>query len=155
MRIGHGYDIHRLQEGGQLLLGGVVVADGMSAIAHSDGDVVIHAIVDALLGAAGKGDIGEQFPNTDPQWKDAASSLFLEKALSDVHSEGWSVVNVDVSILAERPKLKAFKAQIAAELSAKIGAPVSIKAGTNEACDSIGRGEAIAAHAVVLLSDAK
>lgn len=151
-RIGHGYDIHRLQAGGELVIGGVVVAQGVSAVAHSDGDVAIHALVDAILGAIGHGDIGEHFPNTDPAWKDATSTLFLTAALEHARQAGYTPVNADITILAERPKLKAFKPKMAAVLSQALGAPVNIKAGTNEGCDAIGRGEAVAAHAVVLLA---
>jgi len=152
MRIGHGYDLHRLQAGGQLVLGGVVVATDMSPVAHSDGDVVIHALVDAILGAIGKGDIGEHFPDTDPAWKGAASLQFLKAAVAMVKEARFAVVNADITILAERPRLKAFKPQMVRVLSDVLGAPVNIKAGTNEGVDAVGRGEAIAAHAVVLLS---
>src|SRR5436190_22147498 len=107
--IGHGYDIHRLQSGGKLMLGGVLVSEGCSPVAHSDGDVVLHALVDALLGALGLGDIGDHFPNSDPRWKDAASRVFVEEALAKVVAEGHVVGNVDITILAERPKLKSFK----------------------------------------------
>jgi 2-C-methyl-D-erythritol 2,4-cyclodiphosphate synthase len=107
------------------------------------------------LGATGGGDIGEHFPDTDEQFKGAPSSMFLNKVFSELRAAGWSVVNVDVTILTEKPKLKSFKAKIAEKLSAMLGAPVNIKAGTNEGCDAIGRGEAIAAHAVVLLSHNK
>jgi 2-C-methyl-D-erythritol 2,4-cyclodiphosphate synthase len=155
LRIGLGYDIHRLQSGGALVLGGVKVADGVSPIAHSDGDVVLHALVDALLGAIGEGDIGEMFPNSDPRWKGAASQAFVEGAMDRVRANGFAVVNVDVTILAERPKLKAFKANIVKTLSSFVSAPASVKAGTNEECDAVGRGEAIAAHAVVLLKRVK
>jgi 2-C-methyl-D-erythritol 2,4-cyclodiphosphate synthase len=152
LRIGHGYDIHRLQAKGKLLLAGVEVADGISPVAHSDGDVVLHAVVDALLGAAGLGDIGEMFPNTDARWKDAPSRLFVEGAMQQILRQGFSPVNVDVTILAERPKLKALKAKMVQSLSEMVRCAVNIKAGTNEECDAIGRGEAIAAHAVVLLA---
>ena len=151
-RIGHGYDLHRLQQGGKLMLGGVQVADDLSPVAHSDGDVVIHALVDALLGAMAWGDIGEHFPNTDPRWKDAPSRVFLEQVYGKVKAAGYHLVNADVTILAERPKLKPFKTQISEFLRTRLGGPVNIKAGTNEGCDAIGRGEAIAAHAVVLLA---
>ena len=135
------------------MLGGVAVAHDLSPIAHSDGDVVIHALVDALLGAIGAGDIGEIFPNTDPRWKDAASRVFLEDAVGRVKRAGFRVVNADVTILAERPRLKSFKEPMRQLLSPLLnGAPVNIKAGTNEGCDAIGRGEAIAAHAIVLLA---
>jgi 2-C-methyl-D-erythritol 2,4-cyclodiphosphate synthase len=153
-RIGHGYDLHRLKQGGTLLLGGVVVSNELSPVAHSDGDVVLHATVDALLGAMGLGDIGEHFPDTDPKWKGAASRLFVEHAHGRVSAGGYVVGNLDVTILAERPKLKAFKPQILQSLAEMLHVPrgrVNIKAGTNEGCDAIGRGEAIAAHAVVLL----
>lgn len=151
LRIGHGHDLHRLQTGGKLLLGGVVVSESMSPIAHSDGDVVIHALVDALLGAVGAGDIGDAFPNTDPQWKGAASTTFLKSALAVIAGQGYSVVNADILIQAERPKLGALKPAIAANLADLLGAPVNVKAGTNEGCDAIGRGEALAATVVVLL----
>lgn len=154
VRIGHGYDIHRLKSGGKLILGGVVVSEDISPIAHSDGDVVIHAIVDALLGAMGWGDIGERFPNSDPRWKDAPSRVFLESVYAQVRQSGYRVVNLDVTVLAERPKLKAFKPAMVAFLNEILGGSINIKAGTNEGCDAIGRGEAIAAHAVVLLEKA-
>ncbi len=151
-RIGHGYDIHRLQDGGELVVGGVIVAEGVSAVAHSDGDVVIHALVDAILGAAGLGDIGEMFANSDPRWKDASSILFLDEAIKRIKSIGFSVVNADVTIAAEKPKLLAFKPRMRQILEGKLGAPVNIKAGTNEGCDAVGRAEAIAATVVVLLA---
>jgi 2-C-methyl-D-erythritol 2,4-cyclodiphosphate synthase len=150
-RIGHGYDLHRLQGGGQLVLGGVAVSADISPISHSDGDVVMHALVDAILGAMGKGDIGEHFPDTDDRWANAASRVFLEHAVSLARSAGYRVINADVTILAERPRLKAYKGQIVANLEQLLGGPANVKAGTNEKCDAIGQGEAIAAHAVVLL----
>jgi 2-C-methyl-D-erythritol 2,4-cyclodiphosphate synthase len=150
-RIGHGYDIHRIQAGGELLMGGVVVARDMSAIAHSDGDVVIHAIVDALLGASGSGDIGEHFPDSDQKWKRAASSVFLDQIVRDLTVGGWAIANVDVTIMAERPRLKEFKTKMIDFLKTKMNCEINIKAGTNEKCDAIGRGEAVAAHAVALI----
>jgi 2-C-methyl-D-erythritol 2,4-cyclodiphosphate synthase len=155
IRIGHGYDLHRLQAGGQLLLAGVLVSDQMSPIAHSDGDVVLHALVDAMLGALGQGDIGEHFPDTDPKWKGAASRVFVETIYTDAKKSGWTIGNIDITLLAERPKIKPFKAAMLASLHQILGdenIPINIKAGTNEGCDAIGRGEAIAAHAVVLLT---
>jgi 2-C-methyl-D-erythritol 2,4-cyclodiphosphate synthase len=151
LRIGHGYDLHRLQAGGRLILAGVEVAQGISPVAHSDGDVVLHAVVDALLGALGLGDIGEMFPNSHPQWRGANSRVFVERAMAEARSRGFLPINLDVTILAEQPKLKGFKSRMVASLSEMLGAPVNVKAGTNEECDAIGRGEAIAAHAVVLL----
>ena len=155
LRIGHGYDIHRLQQGGRLMVSGVEVADDISAVAHSDGDVVFHAVVDALLGAIGKGDIGEIFPNTDARWKNAASRIFVGAAMQLVRDMGFAVVNVDVTILAERPRLVPMKGKMIQSLMELVGGAVNIKAGTNEGCDAVGRGEAIAAHAVVLLKRTK
>lgn len=154
LRIGHGYDLHRLQQGGELWIGGVLVSTDVSPIAHSDGDVVLHALVDAFLGALGQGDIGERFPNTDPRWKNARSEFFLKDAWSSVTAAGYTLANADITILAERPKLKKFKPAMADTLARITGlspAQFNLKAGTNEGCDAIGRGEAIAAHAVVLL----
>ncbi len=151
-RIGHGYDIHRLQDGGKLVLCGVTVATDISPIAHSDGDVVFHAIVDALLGAMGWGDIGEMFPNTDPRWKDAESSVFVREVYTKVQNKGFRLLNLDVTIMAERPRIKPFKAEMVRALKELFHGPVNVKAGTNEGCDAIGRGEAIAAHAVVLVA---
>ncbi len=151
LRVGHGYDIHRLQQGGQLFMAGVVVAEGISAAAHSDGDVVIHAIVDAILGALGLGDIGEHFPDTDPLYRGVASITFLEKMSEHLRSASLVVINCDVTIMAERPRLASFKEKMRALLSAQLGCDVNIKAGSNEGCGEIGRGEAVAAHAIVLL----
>jgi len=153
-RIGHGYDIHRLQPGGKLVLGGVVVSEEFSPIAHSDGDVPIHALVDALLGAMAWGDIGQMFPDSDPQWKGAASRVFLETVYRKVREAGYEPVNVDISILAERPRLAPFKLTMIENLRVLLGGAgtINIKAGTNEGCGEIGRGEAIAAHAVALLA---
>jgi 2-C-methyl-D-erythritol 2,4-cyclodiphosphate synthase len=155
LRIGQGYDIHRLQKRGTLMLAGVAVAEGVSPLAHSDGDVILHALVDALLGGLGLGDIGEMFPNTDPRWKNAPSRVFVAGAIKQVRKLGFAPVNVDVTVLAERPKLKAHKSKMIKSLSKMVGCAVNIKAGTNEGCDAVGRGEAIAAHAVVLLARVK
>jgi len=134
------------------MLAGVCVSTEISPVAHSDGDVVLHALVDAILGAMGWGDIGQWFPNNDPQWKDAPSSVFVNKVCEKMKSECFSVGNLDVTILAERPKLSPFRDEMVRSLAALVGGGiVNVKAGTNEGCDSIGRGEAIAAHAVVLL----
>lgn len=150
--IGHGYDLHRLQPGGVLTLCGVVVSNEISPVAHSDGDVALHAIVDAILGALGQGDIGEHFPDTDARWRGQASSAFVEHAVGLARQAGYAIGNADVTILAERPKLKSFKPALRERLAALLGTgAVNIKAGTNEGVDAIGRGEAIAAHAVVLL----
>ena len=153
-RIGHGYDLHRLQSGGVLVLGGVAVSKEISPVAHSDGDVILHALVDALLGAMGWGDIGDLFPNTDPQWKNSPSAVFVKTVFAKVSEAGYRIGNVDVTVLAERPRLKTFKANIRKSVADLVSASedqINIKAGTNEGCDAIGRGEAIAAHATVLL----
>jgi 2-C-methyl-D-erythritol 2,4-cyclodiphosphate synthase len=155
LRIGHGYDIHRLQNGGVLVLAGVEIAQGISPVAHSDGDVVLHALVDALLGAMGLGDIGQMFPNTDPKWRGVASRVFLDAAVQKVCDGGFAIMNADVTILAERPRLAEHKARMVESLGAMLGSAVNIKAGTNERCDAIGRGEAIAAHAIVLLAQTR
>jgi 2-C-methyl-D-erythritol 2,4-cyclodiphosphate synthase len=123
----------------------------MSPVAHSDGDVVLHALVDALLGAMAWGDIGEHFSNSDPRWRGAASSTFLDLVYNLVVGADYRLLTTDVTILAERPKIQPHKASIRSYLSKKLDGEVNIKAGTNEGCDAIGRGEAIAAHAVVLL----
>jgi 2-C-methyl-D-erythritol 2,4-cyclodiphosphate synthase len=135
-------------------LAGITVSEEIRPVSHSDGDVVLHALVDALLGALGLGDIGELFPNDDPRWKDAPSRIFVEAVYGRVRNAGYVVGNVDVTILAERPKLKAFKPAMVEALATLLGVErdqINVKAGTNEGCDAIGRGEAIAAHAVVLL----
>lgn len=154
-RIGHGYDLHRLQPGGRLMLAGVLASTDLSPIAHSDGDVALHALVDALCGAMGWGDIGDHFPNTDAAWKNVPSRVFVETIYQRVIASGYAVSNADITLLVERPKLKALK-KLMAETVAKMldvdTSQVNLKAGTNEECDAIGRGEAIAAHAVVLLA---
>ena len=154
-RVGTGYDLHQLTSGRPLVLAGVTVPSQLGPIAHSDGDVVCHAITDAILGAAGAGDIGQQFPDTDPRWKDAPGLDLLSRALAAVRELGWRVVNVDVSVLLERPKLlphvPAIRASLAHTLNVTVDA-VSIKGKSNEKVDAVGRGEAIACHAVVLLS---
>jgi len=153
-RIGHGYDLHRLKSGGQLLLGSVIVSSEMSPIAHSDGDVVLHALVDAILGSMGWGDIGEHFPNDDPEWRDVPSRVFVDTVFAKLQHSGYRVGNVDVLILAERPRLNTFKPAIRQAVAKMLDvAPdqVNIKAGTNEECDAIGRGEAIAADVTLLV----
>ena len=160
MRIGIGHDVHRLRQtdgggdGGRLMLGGVAVSDEVAAVAHSDGDVLLHALVDALLGAIGDGDIGEHFPPSDERWRDADSGVFVAEAMRRVTAAGYRVGNVDVLVLLERPKLREHKAAIATNVARLVGGPVSVKAGTNEGLDAVGRGEAVVAQAAVLLLDA-
>ncbi|HUR21809.1 MAG TPA: 2-C-methyl-D-erythritol 4-phosphate cytidylyltransferase [Vicinamibacterales bacterium] len=154
-RVGTGYDLHQLTVGRPLVLAGVMVPSSLGPIAHSDGDVVCHAITDAILGAAGAGDIGQQFPDTDARWKDAPGLDLLARAVATVREHGWRVVNVDVSVLLERPKLLPHVPAIRAKLAQTLGVPmdaVSVKGKSNEKVDAVGRGEAIASHAVVLLS---
>ena len=154
MRIGHGYDLHALADGRRLVLGGVHIPHGRGPIAHSDGDVLLHALADALLGAAALGDIGQHFPDNDPAYAGADSRVLLRRVLGLVQAAGYGVGNVDLTVLAQQPKLAphrdAMRANIAADLGLDIGA-VSVKATTTEGLGPVGRGEAIAAHAVCLL----
>ena len=153
-RIGLGHDRHRLVAGRKLLLGGIEVPFELGLDGHSDADVLLHAITDALLGAAGLGDIGDWFPNTDPQWAGADSTVFLQAALSAVKERGWQVVNLDCTIHAERPKLSPHKAAIKNNVARLLGVledQVNVKAKTGEKVGAVGRLEAIDADAVVLL----
>ncbi|MCO6431682.1 MAG: 2-C-methyl-D-erythritol 2,4-cyclodiphosphate synthase [Deltaproteobacteria bacterium] len=153
-RVGHGIDIHRLVEGRKLILGGIEVPHERGLLGHSDADVLTHAIIDAILGAAGQGDIGTFFPDSDAKWKDADSMQLLSLAYSRVRGLGWRVVNIDCNILAEAPKLSphisSMKQRIASALDLHCEA-VGIKAGTAEGLGPIGRSEGMAAHATVLL----
>lgn len=153
-RVGTGYDLHRLAEGRSLVLAGVEVPCERGPIAHSDGDVVCHAIVDAMLGAAGCGDIGRHFPDSDPRWKNAAGLDLLARAVAIVAEAGWAVSSVDATVVLERPKLASHMPEIVARLADTIGVVrdrVGLKAKTNEGVDAVGRGEAIAAQAVAVL----
>jgi 2-C-methyl-D-erythritol 4-phosphate cytidylyltransferase/2-C-methyl-D-erythritol 2,4-cyclodiphosphate synthase len=155
LRIGHGYDLHRLVAGGPLLLAGVTIPFAKGLSGHSDADAVCHAVTDAILGACGAGDIGGHFPDTDPAWKGADSLQLLARAVAIVRARGFSVVNVDVVVIAERPKiLPHVPTMIAnvAEALAVDASRVSIKGKTNEGVDAIGAGDAIAVHAVALLA---
>jgi 2-C-methyl-D-erythritol 4-phosphate cytidylyltransferase/2-C-methyl-D-erythritol 2,4-cyclodiphosphate synthase len=154
-RIGTGYDLHRLVEGRPLVLGGVTIPYDRGLLGHSDADIVCHAVTDAILGAAALGDIGRHFPDTDPAWKGADSVKLLTHARALVAAEGWFVANVDVTVIAQRPKLLPYIDQIRANLGAALGCEVgqvSVKGKTNEGMDATGAGEAMAAHAVALLS---
>ena len=157
MRIGSGFDVHAFGDGDHLVLGGVRIPFDKGIVAHSDGDVVIHALCDALLGALALGDIGTHFPPTDPQWKDADSRRFLRHCALLLDQHGWTLANADVTVICERPKIgphaEAMRANLAADLGASI-AQVSIKATTTESLGFTGRGEGIAAQAVVLLARA-
>ena len=149
-----GYDLHRLVEGRPLVVGGVTIASDRGPLGHSDGDVVCHAITDALLGALSLGDIGGHFPDTDPRWKDASSVDLLARAAALVAERGYEVGNVDVTVILETPKIRDYIDAMRRAVGRAIGidaARVSIKGKTNEGVDAIGRGEAVAAHAVVLV----
>jgi len=158
MRVGLGYDIHQMVEGRKLILGGVVIKHDKGSKGHSDGDALLHAITDALLGAAGLGDIGEYFPDNDPQWKDADSGVLLKEAFKIVRRRGWEVENIDCNIIAQAPKLKPYKSQMEARIASLLEIEtrrVNVKAKTNEGMDAVGRSEAIATQAVVLLKPAQ
>ena len=154
MRIGHGYDVHRFQSGDFITLGGVQIAHNKSFVAHSDGDVLLHALADALLGAAALGDIGQHFPDTDPAYKGADSRQLLRKVVDLLRQAGWSVSNVDSTILAQAPKMAphivAMRENIAPDLNVTVG-QVNVKATTTEGLGFVGHEEGIAAHAVVML----
>jgi 2-C-methyl-D-erythritol 4-phosphate cytidylyltransferase/2-C-methyl-D-erythritol 2,4-cyclodiphosphate synthase len=155
VRTGHGYDIHRFatDPARELWLGGVKF-EGVGLEGHSDADVLLHAVVDSLMGAAGLGDIGEHFPNTDPRWKDEPSATFLKETGQMLSRVGWEVVNIDVSVLAERPKLSPRREEVREVVAGLLGidvARVSVKATTNEGLGAIGRGEGVAAFAVATI----
>lgn len=153
-RVGIGTDIHRIVEGKRLMLGGVYIPYPAGLLGHSDGDVALHALIDALLGAAGMGDIGSLFPDTDPQWKDADSKEFLYAVKELLKQKDWEIVNVDLTIHAEAPRLGPVKGQIRRCVAGLLGidfADTNIKAKTNEGLGEVGAGEAMAATAIALL----
>lgn len=153
-RIGIGHDTHRLLTGRQLMIGGVEIPHSQGAVAHSDGDVLLHAITDAVLGALALGDIGEWFPDTDPQHAGADSARLLADVMHRVHGHGWQLVNLDCIIFAQRPKLMPFKSAMRQRIAELLNLPadcVSIKAKTGEHVGPVGREEALCAEAVVLL----
>lgn len=154
VRIGLGHDRHRLGPDRPLILGGVTIPHSLGLIGHSDADVLLHAITDALLGALALGDIGEWFPNSDPQWQGADSTVFLIEAANAVRMKGWQIANLDCTVHAEQPKLSPWKRQIAERIASLLEldpSAVSVKAKTGEKVGPTGRGEAIDADAVVLL----
>jgi 2-C-methyl-D-erythritol 4-phosphate cytidylyltransferase/2-C-methyl-D-erythritol 2,4-cyclodiphosphate synthase len=154
LRIGNGYDLHRLVAGRRLILGGITIPFDKGLDAHSDGDAVCHAVTDAVLGAAGAGDIGRHFPDNDPAWKGADSIDLLRRAAAIVHDAGYVVSNVDVVVIAQQPKLAPHVDAMRANLAAALGCDalqVSVKGKTNEGVDSMGAGQSIAVHAVALL----
>lgn len=156
MRIGHGYDVHRLVEGRDLILGGVKIDYEKGLLGHSDADVLLHAVSDALLGAAGLGDIGKHFPDTDPKYKGADSRRLLEIVGRKVAAAGYRVSNIDVTMIAQRPKLRSFIPQMEKNIADALGiAPdrVNVKATTEEGLGFTGTGEGMACHAVCLLEE--
>jgi 2-C-methyl-D-erythritol 2,4-cyclodiphosphate synthase len=156
MRIGHGYDAHRLAAGERLVLGGVTIPHDKGLAAHSDGDVALHALCDALIGAAGGGDIGKHFPDDDPSYENIDSRILLRRVIATLAEQGLRVGNADLTIVAEEPRLAAYVAQMRAHIAADLGVDakrVNVKATTTEKMGFVGRGEGIAAHAVVLLEE--
>jgi 2-C-methyl-D-erythritol 2,4-cyclodiphosphate synthase len=158
MRVGLGHDTHRLVPGRPLILGGVRIDHPRGLDGHSDADVVLHAVTDALLGAAGLGDIGDAFPDTDPAYSDCDSSLFIKETLVRLNRAGWRLVNVDVTIFAQEPKLGPVKERIRGRLAELLGVDagtVNVKAKTGEKVGHIGRAEAIGCQAVALIDAIK
>ena len=157
MRIGHGYDVHRFGPGDLLVLGGVSIPHDRGIVAHSDGDVLIHAVCDALLGALGEGDIGRHFPDTDPANADIDSRVLLRRVVQLVSRAGWKLGNLDATLIAQAPKMAphipSMRENLAADMDATV-AQVNVKATTTETLGFTGRREGIAAHAVVLLEAA-
>ena len=156
MRIGHGYDVHKLTEGRDLILGGVKIPYEKGLLGHSDADVLLHAVSDALLGAAGLGDIGKHFPDTDPKYKGADSLELLRVVAEKVSEAGYRVSNVDVTMIAQRPKLKDYIPQMVQNIAGAIGIGadrVNVKATTEEHLGFTGSGEGMSCHAVCLLEE--
>ncbi|HEY8057495.1 MAG TPA: 2-C-methyl-D-erythritol 2,4-cyclodiphosphate synthase [Acidimicrobiales bacterium] len=153
LRVGQGYDVHAFSEdpARRLVLGGVTVDGAPGLAGHSDADALAHACADAVLGAAGLGDLGDHFPDTDPQWSGADSLTLLAEVVRLAAEAGWRVVNLDATVIAERPKVGRLRPQMAERLSSVVGAPVSVKATTHEGLGAIGRGEGIACLAVALV----
>lgn len=154
IRVGSGYDVHAFGAGDHVMLGGVRIAHDRGVVAHSDGDVLLHALCDALLGAAGKGDIGQWFPDTDPRWRGADSGRFVSHVMAKLREEGWAVVNADLTLLAQAPRIARHRADIVANVATLLGvdaAAVNLKATTTEGLGAIGRGEGLAALASVLI----
>lgn len=158
MRIGHGYDVHAFTAGDHVMLGGVRIPHAQGIRAHSDGDVLLHAVCDALLGAAALGDIGRHFPDTDARWKGVSSRMLLREVVKLLVARGLKPLQVDATVIAEAPKLAPHAAAMCANLMADLGLPsdcVNVKATTNEGLGHIGRGEGIAVHAVALVGSGK
>ena len=156
MRIGHGYDVHRLVEGRDLILGGVKIDYALGLLGHSDADVLLHAVSDALLGAAGLGDIGRHFPDTDPKYKGADSLMLLKEVVRKVMEKGYRISSIDVTMIAQRPKLKDHIPQMVQNIASAAGIDadrVNVKATTEEKMGFTGTGEGMSCHAVCLLEE--
>lgn len=154
VRAGFGYDSHRFQAGRRLVLGGVEVPHDAGLAGHSDADAVIHAVIDAVLGAAGLGDIGSHFPDTDERWRGADSTALLAEVVREVHAAGWTVGNVDVTVICERPRIGPHAAAMRSRLAGLLGVgtgAVSVKGKTNEGMDAVGSGAGVEVHAVCIL----
>ena len=161
MRIGHGYDLHRLEpvapagQGRPFILGGVRIEHERGPVGHSDGDVLLHAVTDAILGALGLPDIGQLFPDTDPRWEGRDSSMFLTEAGTRMRAAGYEIGNMDMTVICERPKIGPRKAEIVARIAQILGCPadrLNLKGKTHEKVDAVGEGRAIEAHVVALLA---
>ncbi len=160
LRIGHGYDLHRLEppppqgKGRPFILGGLRLDHPVGPVGHSDGDAVYHAVTDAILGALGLPDIGQLFPDNDPRWDGEDSRVFLEEAARRMRAEGWELVNADVTVICERPKLSPHKGVMIGNIARLLGVPaaqVNLKAKTHERVDAVGEGRAVEVHVVALL----
>lgn len=158
MRIGHGYDVHKLVEGRDLILGGVKIDYEKGLLGHSDADVLLHAVSDALLGAAGLGDIGRHFPDSDPKYKGADSLELLREVYRKISEKGYRVGNIDVTMIAQKPKLKDFIPRMQENIAAAVGVTadrVNVKATTEEKLGFTGSGEGMSCHAVCILEEAE
>lgn len=154
LRVGSGFDVHKFEEGKELFLGGILIENHTGLAGHSDADVLIHAVIDALLGAAAIGDIGELFPDTDNAFKNIRSTILLEKVVSELHSRGWQIVNVDSTVICETPKISKYKLQMREKLAEIMQIPtdcVMVKGKTTEKLGFTGRKEGIAAMSTALL----
>jgi len=154
IRIGHGFDLHRLEQGGKLIIAGVRVEHDRGCCAHSDGDVVYHGVTDAILGALAMDDIGQLFPDDDPQWRSADSKVFVDQAVRHMRQTGYTIGNLDVTVILQRPRLSPHKPSMRKNLATLLGCDIdqiNIKGKTHEEVDALGQGRAIACHVVVLL----
>jgi 2-C-methyl-D-erythritol 2,4-cyclodiphosphate synthase len=155
-RIGQGFDVHRFKQGRPLKVCGRAIPNEVGLDGHSDADVALHAVTDAILGALARGDLGDHFPDNDPRWRQADSSIFVARAMEMVKADGYELVNCDLTLIGERPRIAPYREQLRASLAQILGVPlsvVSVKATTTEGLGFVGRGEGLAALAIVLLSE--